>query len=196
MRIMIVHSYYSGVEPSGENALVADHVSAFKRAGHEVGLVAQRTDERETSPFYPIEAALTVASGFGRSPLLEIADFRPDIVHVHNLFPNFGRRWVKEVDVPIVHTLHNFRPLCAASTLFRDGQVCTQCPDGDRWAGLRFGCYRGSPAKTLPLALANYRGPAIDPLLKRAAVLVVLSERAREIYRRAGVPSKKLVCIP
>ena len=196
LRVSIVHSHYASAEPSGENTAVAGHVGALQRAGHHVQLVAQRTDERMKSRLYPISAALTVASGIGPSPLQAIAEFRPDVIHVHNLFPNFGSRWIRKLETPIVHTLHNFRPICAAGTLFRDGQICTKCPDGDRWAGVRHGCYRGSRAKTLPLSIASHDGPEGDELLRSAAAIVVLSERSRSVYEAAGVPAEKLVCIP
>jgi len=53
-----------------------------------------------------------------RIPLKTIRRFRPDIVHIHNLFPNFGRRCVEDINVPVVHTVHNYRPLCANGLLF------------------------------------------------------------------------------
>ena len=196
MRILVVHSFYSSKQPSGENAAVLDQVSALRRAGHEVMLAAEHTDDRELKALYSLRAALTVASGSGPSPNKIIRAFRPDVLHIHNLFPNFGRNWIRSTRVPIVHTLHNFRPLCAAAILFREGAVCTLCPGGDRWAGFRHACYRGSRARTLPLTLANRRGPDRDPVLRGAKRLVVLSPRAREIYKAAGVPGSKLVVIP
>src|SRR4051812_31099182 len=69
-------------------------------------------------------AAFAVASGYGASPLSALSRFKPDVVHVHNLFPNWAWRWLNEWDGPLVATLHNFRPLCAAGTLFRDDHNC------------------------------------------------------------------------
>jgi glycosyltransferase involved in cell wall biosynthesis len=68
--------------------------------------------------------------------------------------------------------------------------------DGDRWAGLREGCYRGSRAATLPLAWAGRGGVAGDPLLARADALVVLSELSRRTYEKAGVPGGRLALVP
>jgi glycosyltransferase involved in cell wall biosynthesis len=193
IRIAVVHSFYGSGQPSGENRAVESEVRALRRAGHEVALVAARTDDLERAPLYPVASAARVASGRGRSPMRAIEAFGPEVVQVHNLFPNFGTRWVDDVRVPLVATLHNFRPVCANGLLFRDGRTCTLCPDGDPWAGLRFACYRGSRAATLPLTLANRAGPARNPLLRRADRVVVLSNLAREIYTRAGLPASKLV---
>ena len=51
-------------------------------------LVAARTDELEGEALYRVRSAKRVATGIGRSPLASLAGFEPEIVHVHNLFPN------------------------------------------------------------------------------------------------------------
>ncbi|MGW3742114.1 glycosyltransferase family 4 protein [Streptomyces sp. NPDC005146] len=196
MRIAVVHSFYASGPPSGENEAVRDQLRALRAAGHEVKLFAAHTDELARDPFYPLRAAVRVASGRGNNPLAELRAYAPDVVHVHNLFPNFGRSWVREWDGPLVATLHNYRPLCAAATLYREGAECTRCLDGERWAGLRHGCYRNSRAATLPLAWAARGGAAADPLLARADRLVVLSALSRRTYLRAGLRPEHLVLVP
>lgn len=196
LRVALVHSVYGSESPSGENQAVLDQAQALRRAGHLVSMVTAHTDELQTTALYRLRAGLTVATGVGRTPLPRLARLRPDVVHVHNLFPNFGRSWVSKWDGPIVATLHNYRPLCAAGTLHRDGALCTRCPDGERWSGLRLGCYRASRAATLPLSWANRRGVSVDPLLRRADRVVVLSERSRDFYVRFGLPESRLSLVP
>ena len=183
-RVALVHSFYRSDQPSGEDAMVEASARALQRAGHEVQVVGARTDELSASRLYPVAAALRVATHRGRSPRSELDAFAPDVVHVHNLFPNYGRTWVERTTRPLVATLHNYRPLCAAATFFRDGHVCTDCvTDGPR-AGLEHGCYRGSRPATLPLTLGQLHP---DPLLRRADRLVVLSQVQAELYAGAGV---------
>ena len=196
MRVALVHSYYRSEQPSGENVVVDAEAVALRRSGMDVRVVAASTDDSAGQALYGARAALRVATGRGADPLDEIRSFEPDVVHVHNLFPNFGRRWVDQVEVPVVHTLHNYRPLCANALLLREGRVCTLCPDGDRWAGVRYGCYRGSRIATAPLGWANRNGPMADPLIRRADRLLVLSEVQRDVYERAGVPPDRLTVTP
>ncbi|MET8398203.1 glycosyltransferase family 4 protein [Streptomyces sp900116325] len=196
MKIAVVHSFYASGQPSGENVAVRDQVRALRAAGHDVKLFAARTDELARDPFYPLRAAARVASGRGHNPLARLRMYAPDVVHVHNLFPNFGRSWVREWQGPLVATLHNFRPLCAAATLYRAGAECTQCLDGERWAGVRHGCYRASRVATFPLSWAGRHGAAADPLLARADQLIVLSALSRRTYVRAGVPQERLALVP
>jgi glycosyltransferase involved in cell wall biosynthesis len=196
MKIAVVHSFYTSATPSGENALVRDQVRALRAAGHQVELFDAHTDELARDPLHPLRAAARVASGRGNNPLSRLRAYAPDLVHVHNLFPNFGRSWVRHWDGPLVATLHNYRPMCAAATLYRAGAVCTRCPDGEPWAALRYGCYRDSRAATLPLAWAGRHGVTRDPLLARADRLVVNSRLSERTYHSAGVPAERLVLVP
>ncbi|WP_127360607.1 glycosyltransferase family 4 protein [Actinacidiphila soli] len=196
LHVALVHSVYGSESPSGENQAVLDQAQALRCAGHLVSTVAAHTDELQTTTLYKLRAGLTVATGLGRTPLAQLARLCPDVVHVHNLFPNFGRSWVSKWNGAIVATLHNYRPLCAVGTLHRDGALCTRCPDGERWSGLKLGCYRGSRAATLPLSWANRRGVSADPLLRRADRVVVLSERSRDLYVRFGLPESRLSLVP
>lgn len=193
MRVAVVHSFYSSRQPSGENAQVESEVEALRGAGLKVALIGARTDDLEGQPLYGVRCAARVATGRGRSPLDQIEAFRPDLVHVHNLFPNLGRRWARHLDVPLVATVHNFRFTCAGGTLVRDGSTCTACPEGDSWAALRHRCYRGSLAATLPLAIAQRGGPGADPVLGRAARVLCFSARQRRFLEAGGVPGERLV---
>jgi glycosyltransferase involved in cell wall biosynthesis len=195
-RVAIVHSFYSSQQPSGENSAVRDQADALRAAGHDVTVVAANTDELVQKPGYALRAAARVATGRGRNPLTELEHLAPDVVHVHNLFPNFGTEWLEHWRGALVATVHNYRPVCASGTLFRDGKVCTRCPDGDRWAGLRHGCYRDSRTATIPLAWATRGGAAAHPVLRRADRIVVLSERSRDLYLRFGLSAERLALVP
>ena len=127
MRIAVVHSFYSSASPSGENDVVISQVSALRRAGHDVTLIDWHTDVEELTRGYALRAGLQVATGFGPSPLKQLAEFEPDVVHVHNLFPNAGTRWLRHTDFPVVSSLHNYRQVCANGLLYRDGHGCTEC---------------------------------------------------------------------
>lgn len=184
MRIAVVHSYYSSRQPSGENSVVDDQVEALREAGHDVRLVARRTDDLEKAKLYGGRAALRVMTGNGWSPSDELSEYEPDVVHLHNTFPNIGTGWLAQWGTRTVVTLHNFRTVCAAGTLFRDGLECTDCLTTPALPAIRHACYRGSRAATVPLAVATRpRGPlrriGID-----AAEVIALNEVAQETLSR------------
>lgn len=191
-RVAIVHSFYSSRQPSGENVVVKQQMDALRRAGHHVELFAQRTDDRENRRLYPLEAAWTVATGFGPSPSL--AKFQPDVVHVHNLFPNFGKQWITNAPAPVVTSLHNYRPLCVAGTLFREGQVCTDCLDKrSSIPAVAHGCYRGR-LQSVPVAIGQRFEK--DAMLRDVDRVVALSQQMFDLYSEAGVSREKLHILP
>lgn len=196
MKVSIVHSYYSSRQPSGENIVVDAQAEALRQHGIEVRVIAARTDELESQPGYKVRSAVNVATGWGASPLAELREFAPDIVHVHNLFPNWNTGWLEEWHGPIVATVHNFRPVCAAGTLFRDGKVCTLCPDTSSLNAVKHACYRGSKTATLPLAIRSRNGVPGDRLLVRADQVILLSDRARDLYSGFGLATDKTAVIP
>jgi glycosyltransferase involved in cell wall biosynthesis len=195
MRVAVVHGYYSSRVPSGENVVVDLQVDALRRAGHDVEVFARRQDEVEREPGYHLTTALRVATGRGHDPVAAIDAFAPDVVHVHNLFPNFGRRWVRRYADRLVTTLHNFRPICPAATLFRDGHDCTLCPDtGTARHAVTHACFKDSRVATLPVALGTRF--AADPLLDAAARVITLNDGMAARYAAVGVPAGKLVTVP
>jgi glycosyltransferase involved in cell wall biosynthesis len=196
VKIALVHSYYSSATPSGENIVVDMQVSALIEAGHDVKLVAARTDDLADRPLHKVRTSVNVVSGTGMSPLKEITEFEPDIVHVHNLFPNFSTKWLTKWSGPLIATMHNFRPICSNGLLFRDGRQCTLCPERGHHNAVIHACYRDSKLATLPIAMKNRNGINHDAVFSRAQRVVVLSERSRSTYEKYGASRDQLIVLP
>ena len=92
-------------------------VTALREHGFEVRVVSAQTDELSSLPGYRLRSAFNVATGNGKSPLPELEEFRPDVVNVHNLFPNFGTGWLPRWGGAVVATVHNFRPVLPFSII-------------------------------------------------------------------------------
>jgi glycosyltransferase involved in cell wall biosynthesis len=197
MKIALVHSFYASANPSGENLVVRAQRDALRRAGHQAHLIAVHTDDLAGHPGYPVRTALTVATGFGRNPREDLHRLDPDLVHVHNLFPNFGDRWVRHWAGPLVCTVHNVRPVCAAGTFTRDGRPCTDClTAGNPLPALRHRCYRGSLVATGALAWAQRVPVPRRRLLARADAVIVPAERSRALWAGTGLPAERLAVLP
>jgi glycosyltransferase involved in cell wall biosynthesis len=196
VRIAIVHSFYSSDVPSGENQVVIAQKQALEASGHEVKLIAWYTDEEAKFRGFPLRAAWWTVSGNGGDPTGELVKFSPDVVHVHNLFPNIGTKWLRAGVWPIVSSLHNYRPVCANGLLYRDGKNCTECVDQSWTSGIKHACYRESRLATVPLAIRNKGGVQENVLLSLADLVTVPSARAFENYLGFGVPEEKLSLLP
>ena len=194
MRIAIVHWFYRRSSPSGENTIVESQARALAERGHDVLLLGEHSPE-EISLTGKLQTGFRVALRRGSDPTAALLAFQPDIVHVHNLFPHFSYHWLKKWPSALVVTLHNYRPICATATLFRNDQACFDCLQ-NRWAGLQHRCYRDSFAATAPIAWRNRQGVNADPLLRRADHLIFLSERSRGIYQQAGLVDRRSTVLP
>lgn len=196
MKISVVHSFYSGASPSGENVVVQEQVQQLLDAGHEVQLVAVRTDDLSGRSSYKLVTAWNVATARGASPVEQLEKFAPDVVHVHNLFPNYSTRWLAAWPGPIVSTVHNFRPACANGMLLRNGSLCTLCPDKSQANALLHACYRDSRVATLPLAIRNRRGVGADDVIARSDRVIYPAPHVRRQYEKMGAPVAKGTVIP
>ena len=150
MRILLVHNYYRGGAPGGEDIVFDSERELLESAGVEVKVYTRRNDEMDEHAL--VDRLKTAASLFGWSRTQDdltalFKTWRPDVVHVHNLFPLIGRA-VFDVcdrfDIPSVQTIHNYRWICAAATHLREGRLCTDCQPQRLSPAIQHRCYRGS----------------------------------------------------
>ena len=197
MRVAIVNSFYRTDSPSGENQAVLSQAAALESAGHSVKLVSQNSDDFDTHGLhYRAASAWRVATGRGASPEEQIADFQPDIVHIHNLFPNWGYRWIEKILAPVVRSVHNYRPICAAGTLYRDGAPCDLCPTKNSRQGLIHKCYRGSFVATIPLAIATAQSFPEHYVSRNVARTIFLSEHQRQTFEDLSGKLESTAVVP
>ncbi len=88
-----------------------------------------------------------------------LAEARPDIAHVHApsryLTPSFLRP-LERAGVPVVMTLHDYKPWCTNRILFANGRPCERCRGGQHWRALVTGCVQDSRAKSAVAMIEAY----------------------------------------
>jgi len=176
--------------------VVERQAEILRRGGHEVELIGRSSDDLVTQALPQFRAGWRVVSGGGHDPLRELNAFRPDVVHVHNLFPNFGTKWLKNAPAPVVATIHNFRAVCANGQLFRNNTVCTDCIVGSSLSALKHRCYRNSYLATIPLAVTTMGGLQRNDLFEEARRLIVMNDTSAAILVSAGAAEEKLRILP
>jgi glycosyltransferase involved in cell wall biosynthesis len=195
MKIAVLHSSYSERQPSGENSVVSEQVRALRSAGHEVALVNRSTDDASGHRLYSARSAFTVATGLGSSPARHLDVESPDIVHVHNTFPNWGVRALRrDWQTRMVLTLHNYRTVCARATLHRDGGACHQCLRVPVLPAVIHRCYRDSGLASAPVGVAAAPFGPLRRLAESAARVTVLNRDAKDFFE--GVLDREVVEIP
>ena len=146
--VLIVHSRYR--QRGGEDTAAENEIRLLMMHGHRVLLY-----ERENpGVFFPHSLYFNIKVFLDIRKIIKKE--RVDIVHVHNTWMAVSRSVYYAalgMGVPVVQTLHNFRLICPAAILYRDGAVCEDCIRYGLKAGVRRRCYRGSFAYTLACAL-------------------------------------------
>ncbi len=156
MRILIVHSYYQ--QRGGEDAVFHAERDALLAASHEVETRAWDNAEFIKKPkwqqllflFWNWQAYAEIRAA--------IKQFKPHVIHVHNLFPFVSPSvlWAaKRENIPVVMTLHNYRLICSNGLFYRDGNPCEKCVSKFLpWPSTVYGCYRKSRIQTAFIALS------------------------------------------
>lgn len=203
MTILMVHNYYRQRNPSGENTAFEAEVGLLRQYGHRVVLHTRSSDEIERySAPRKLGAALNTvwSSSTVRSLRGVIAAAEPRVAHFHNTFPLISPSayWAcRELGVPVVQTLHNYRLLCPSAVFFRDGAVCEDCLGKTLpWPGVVHGCYRGSRAATAVVGTMLTAHRLLGTWTDMVDIYVALTEFARRKFIQGGLPSEKIVVKP
>lgn len=176
MRVLLVNAFHylkGGVERT-----YFDESRWLAAAGHEVAHFAARHPDDAPSPtagyFAPpadfseggpvlaqlalLPRALWSAPAAAAMARL-LAAWRPDVAHLHapsrHLTPSILRS-LERAAVPVVMTLHDFKPWCTNRILYAHGAVCERCRGGAHWHAVTTACVQDSRAKSAVGAVEAY----------------------------------------
>lgn len=197
MRILVAHNAYH--YRGGEDTVVDAEVALLRRHGHEV--IVYRRDNAELAYMSPLEAARSALwSKQTVSKLRQLhAEFAPRLIHAHNTFPLISPSLyavARELSIPVVQTLHNFRLVCPQAMLLREGHSCTDCIGRLPWRGVLHRCYRNSYAQSAVTAamLAVHR--LAGTWQRDVQRYIVLSQACRDLLAAGGLPQEKMAIKP
>lgn len=144
------------------------NVAAFSRA-HKSNIAAEysrhfppaiKSESIKVSP-----AALCIVKELIYSPLARLgvrkvlAEFRPEIVHAHNIYGRLSVSVLDELqkeDVPVVLTMHDLKLLCPSYLMLNHGAVCERCKSGRFHHAILTKCHKDSYAASAVYALESW----------------------------------------
>lgn len=198
MRVLQAHNLYR--QPGGEDAVLANEQTLLATNGHETRLFSV-SNEGVEGPWAMASAAWSAPySHTSREAMArEIAEFVPDLVHVHNIFPLLTPSIYdacQDAGVPVVQTLHNYRTVCANALLMRKGRPCEDCIGGSSWWAVLHGCYRNSRPASLALArmIATHRRRRTWQT--KVDCFIALTEFSKSRFVKAGFPADRITVKP
>lgn len=201
MRIALFHNYYQ--LRGGEDQVFELEVQALRKLGHEVFPFTARNEDslRHASPLDTLRLAWNAPHN--PASHASIADFlrrhRIEIGHVHNWFPVISPAVYaahKELGIPVVQTLHNYRLGCANGTFRRHGEACTACLDGHRSRAALRRCYRQSALGSLAWMRLMDQGWSKGIFADSVDAYICPSSEVAAVHAQMGLPKEKLRLIP
>lgn len=167
MRILLANKFF--FRNGGSEVVMFQERDFLQRTGHEVVDFSMQDPRNLQSPNASCfvspqdyrgggilqklkSAAAFVNSGEAVRKIGELIDsVRPDLVHCHNIYHQLTPSIIgaaKARGVPVVLTLHDYKPVCPAYTRLHDNKPCSDCLDGDFSNVLRHRCADGSLGKS------------------------------------------------
>jgi glycosyltransferase involved in cell wall biosynthesis len=200
--VLVVHNRYRFA--GGEDAVFEAEADLLERHGHRVHrlLVDNETIPEQLSAADRARLGLrTVWAGKAAAAVAEHArSVRADVVHIHNFLPLLSpavHGAARATGAAVVQTLHNYRLICPAATLFRDGAPCQDCV-GRRIAlpAIVHACYRDSRSQTAAVTamLAVHR--ARGTWHRDVDAFIALTEFGRDRFIAGGLPPDRIVVKP
>jgi glycosyltransferase involved in cell wall biosynthesis len=124
----------------------------------------------------------------------KLEQFRPDVVHIHNLHfagsPSVLYA-LKRMNVPFVITLHNYRFLCPSATLYNNGQVYLESIKKKfPWDAIKKGVYKNSKALTFWVSLSSKIHQQLGTW-QLCSRYIVLTKHAEKIYLESALQLQK-----
>jgi glycosyltransferase involved in cell wall biosynthesis len=209
MRILIVNSHGADASLGGAEKYVAELVEGLELRGHETSVLSAFPVRAD-----PVEGRTTVihdsdwrddrirklrnhlgdlVSLRGKHLLDLVLAERPDLVHTNNLPGITTSIWgiCRELELPVVHTVHDYYLLCPRVTLLRrDGSACCQHPMlcGARTA--RLGRWADAVTKTIFVSdyVRRRHDGIFDPARSRVVRLPIASPTEQELAAAKSPP--------
>ncbi len=199
MKLLIIHNKYG--KYSGEEAVVDAQIDLLKTRGHQVVTYFRSSEELEKMPNGKVKAFF---SAFYNSKTIKeikalITEERPDIVHIHNLYPIISPAIlpeIKKMGIPIAMTVHNYRLLCPNGLFYTNGKVCEKCTGFGKELNCIANNCESSLFKSTGYALRNLWARSNKAYIDAVDAYLCLTEFQKGKLVANGFDSNKCFVIP
>ncbi|MGF7081512.1 glycosyltransferase [Mucilaginibacter sp. UYCu711] len=179
MKILIIHTTYK--LQGGEDVVVANEMELLKSNGENVELL--KFSNTGKTLFKVLQLFFNYKSY--NKTVKTIANFKPDVVHIHNLHfagsPSIVYA-LKKKKVPFVITLHNYRLLCPSATLFHNGNFFFESVKKSfSWKAVLKGVYLNSKVLTFWVSCSMWLHQKLGTW-QNAAKFIALGEHTKKIF--------------
>jgi glycosyltransferase involved in cell wall biosynthesis len=198
VKILQVHNYYQ--QRGGEDEVYAAECELLRQHGHTVEQFAVHNDAlKNVSPVRMARDTVWNPESH-RAIAARLAEFRPDILHCHNTFPIVSPAAyyaAAKARVPVVQTVPNYRLICPAATLTRQGRICEDCMGkAIPYPGVLHACYRHNRLATAAVASLLTVHRALGTWRRNVSVYLVPTAFLKEKLVAGGFDASQIEVKP
>ena len=197
MKILVAHNFYQ--QAGGEDQVFRSETQMLEKKGHTIIRFTETNDRVPNMG----RVELALATVWNRDSYERLRTLvrreRPEIVHFHNTFPLLSPACyyaARSTGAAVVQTLHNYRLLCPAATLLRDGKICEDCVGKLAWRGVQHACYRGNRTASTGVATMLALHTAAGTWVKAVDAYIALTKFSRLRFIAGGLPDARLYVKP
>ena len=186
MKILQAHNYYQLA--GGEDIVVDNEKKLLTENGHEVISYNKHNDDINGINIID-KLRLFNSMSWSKETYNEVTELikteKPDLCHVHNFFPLISPSIYsacKDLNIPVVQTLHNYRLICTNGMFLRNGQVCEDCLGGSAFRSTGKKCYRDSNLQTFAVANMLEKSKRKDVWSKKVDSFLCFTEFSKDKF--------------
>ena len=189
MKILFVHNYYQ--QSGGEDVAFENESALLKQRGHHIHSTVFKN--RSFSGLGKLGAGIRALYNVRAARKIKkvIKVFKPDVIHVHNLFFEASPSVLfvaKKYNVPVVLTLHNYRLVCCNALLLRDNKICELCVNKTLpQYGIRYKCYHNSASESALVTAITGTHKLLKTWDKKVTTYIALTEFAKQKFLHSSL---------
>lgn len=216
MKILQVNKFL--YPKGGAEVVCLSLTAALRERGHEVrlfGMSDPRNPESPDADCYPANMDYHASRGLGRKAgeamrtiyglearrgmEEQLRRFRPDIIHAHNIYHQLTPSILgpaRRMGIPVLLTLHDYKPLCPVYTFLRDGEVCERCLGKAPWPLLAGRCKDGDPVASTVLFVEAMLHRMLGSYRRGVTLFTSPSRFLRDKMIAGGTPPGRVEFLP
>jgi len=196
----VLHAYNQHRGGGGSDNSTRTTIEVLRRHGMEVQVFTRSSEDLPRNLLGRFQAAASAiyAPGSVRDFAALLDSFKPDVVHVHEVFPLVSP-WILPLctrqRIPVAMTCVDYRMTCPIVTHLYNGQICTRCTGGhEYWAVLK-NCRQNLP-ESIIVSLYNTMVRTLRLFTRHVGHFIAPSDFTRSwLIKHASIEPAKITTV-
>jgi glycosyltransferase involved in cell wall biosynthesis len=217
MKVLLVNKFH--YRRGGAETMYFAQADLLRRHGHDVIPFSMQHPMNEQTPYskYFVSNVELREDGGGVATKLKTAGrmlysreavqrldaliqhTRPDVAHLHNVYHQLSPSVLHVLakhHIPAVLTMHDYKLICPAYTLYANGAPCERCRGGAFYNAALQGCVKDSRSKSMLCTVEAYLHSALGLYRRNVARFIAPSRFLAAKAAEFGMDASKIAYVP